>query len=161
MHPRAAQLVATLGLAPHPEGGHFREVHRSTSHVEPADARRSRASLTVIYFLLTAGEMSCWHRVASDESWHFHEGDTLELLVAKPDFSSFAHYRLGATAPATVAVHVVPAAAWQAARTTGAYTLVSCSVGPGFDFEDFEMLRDRPDVAADVRRNHPDISGLI
>ena len=80
MHPRAADLVSVLDLRPHPEGGFYREVHRSTSRVTTGDARGERAAITTIYFLLTAGAQSRWHRVDSDEVWHFYEGDPLELL---------------------------------------------------------------------------------
>jgi predicted cupin superfamily sugar epimerase len=140
MHPRAAQLIITLGLEPHPEGGHFREVHRSEHLVVPDDGRRSRNAMTVIYFLLTGGEVSRWHRVASDETWHFHEGDVLELWISdSPGTTAIHAVRLGALADGVEPVGVVSAGRWQAAQSTGAYTLVSCSVSPGFEFEDFEM----------------------
>lgn len=148
MHPRALQLVASLGLTPHPEGGHYREIHRSPSRVMPDDGRGSRSALTVIYFLLAAGEISRLHRVASDESWHFHEGDPLELVVAAADVGSVGTHLIGSWSEAVAPARVVPAGAWQAARSKGAYTLVTCSVGPGFEFEDFEMLRDTPVAAA-------------
>ncbi|MCC7044916.1 MAG: cupin domain-containing protein [Acidobacteria bacterium] len=157
MHPRAATLIDTLGLVPHPEGGHYREVHRSGLAVLPADGRRARAALTVIYFLLAAGEISRLHRVASDETWHFHEGDPIELMLGAPGAGSLEPRRLGPGSAVTEPVRVVPGGFWQAARTTGAFTLVSCCVGPGFDFEDFEMMRDRPD-ADDVRRLRPDLA---
>lgn len=150
MDERATRLIEALGLLPHREGGHFREIHRSPSRVVPEDGRRSRAASTVIYFLLVGGEISRLHRVASDETWHFHEGDPLELVIATPDFGSVDSYRLGAWSETTEPVRVVPSGAWQAARPLGAYCLVSCSVGPGFEFEDFEMLRDRPVDAAQV-----------
>lgn len=157
MHPRAATLIDTLGLAPHPEGGYYREVHRSTLAVLPADGRPARSALTVIYFLLAAGEISRLHRVASDETWHFHEGDPIELMLAATEAESLDPWRLGPWSAVTEPVRVVPAGSWQAARTTGAFTLVSCCVGPGFDFDDFEMMRDRPD-ADDVRRLRPDLA---
>lgn len=161
MHPLAAQLIATLELSPHPEGGFFREIHRATSRVAPDDGRAARWSLTVIYFLLVAGNASRWHRVWSDESWHFHAGDALELLVAAPELAAVNVHRVGAVDPHTAPVHVVPAGAWQAARTLGDYTLVSCSVGPGFEFEDFELLRDRPYDADTLRRRHPRAAAWI
>jgi predicted cupin superfamily sugar epimerase len=139
MHPRVAELVATFDLVPHPEGGYFREIHRSVHRVLPDDGRPSRAALTVIYFLLAAGQQSAWHRVRSDETWHFHEGDPLELSVAPADSASAVVYRLGPAGAGGHPVRVVPAGYWQAARPTGSYAFVSCSVGPGFEFEDFEM----------------------
>lgn len=161
MHPRAAQLVAALALAPHPEGGYYREVYRSSLEVVPRDGRSARAALTVIHFLLTANGVSRWHRVASDESWHFHEGAALRLLVAPPDFSCIAAHQLGAWSGETAPVYVVGQGQWQAAQTTGAYSLVSCSVGPGFQFDDFEMARDCPDVVETIRRKHPNHAAWI
>ena len=81
MHPRADHLIATLDLRPHPEGGFYREVYRSADRVVPADARGNRAALTTIYFLLVEGTFSAWHRVKSDEVWHWYEGEPLELLT--------------------------------------------------------------------------------
>ncbi|SRR5690606_11373887 len=139
MDERAAQLIAVLGLHPHPEGGHFREVFRAGAEVEPRDGRGTRSALTTIYFLLRAGEVSRLHRVASDEAWHFYEGDPLELgwLDAQ---GTFRRVRLGPVGEAAAPVAVVPAGCWQAARPLGAYALVGCSVGPGFDFADFELV---------------------
>ena len=82
MDARASQLIQQLGLVAHPEGGCFRQVYRSSTTVQPADDRGVRPSLTTIYFLLVAGEVSRWHRVASDEAWHYYEGDPLELWSA-------------------------------------------------------------------------------
>jgi len=140
MSPRASDLVARLGLEPHPEGGFYRETFRSTASVEPTDGRPARAALTTIYFLLTAGDVSRWHRVASDEAWHLLEGDPLELWTADGAFEAIEALRLGAVGDGSEPAHVVPAGAWQAARTTGAYSLVGCTVGPGFDFADFELI---------------------
>lgn len=106
----------------------------------PDDGRPSRRALTVIYFLLAEGQISRWHKVASDEAWHHHEGDVLELSVAaSPDGSDVVTLALGPVGDGVEPVRVVPAGQWQAARSTGAFTFVSCAVGPGFDFEDFEM----------------------
>ena len=152
MDPRAAILIETLALLPHPEGGHFREVHRSAHRVVPDDGRPARNAVTVIYFLLAEGEASRWHRVSSDETWHFHEGAVLELSVATmSDLAAVETRRLGPVADGIEPVCVVPAGRWQAARSTGAFTLVSCSVGPGFDFEDFEMLPGWPFVTGAAR----------
>lgn len=158
---RAADLITRLGLAPHPEGGHFREIYRSSSCVQPADSRPARAALTTIYFLLAAGEVSRWHRVASDEVWHYYEGDPLELLTADTNFAAISRHTLGPVAEAVQPVHVVAAGEWQAARTTGAYTLVGCTVGPGFDFADFRMLTQEATAADDVKRRHPDFAMFV
>ena len=161
MDPRAAHLFAALGLQPHPEGGFFRETFRSTHAVRPADGRPDRAALTTIHFLLVSGAVSRWHRVASDEAWHFYEGAPLDLWQADAEADAVEVVRLGRFDGAgTVPAHVVPAGCWQAARTTGAYTLVGCTVGPGFDFDDFEMLADQPALAAAMRR-HPGAADLL
>ncbi len=99
MTDRAAALIEALRLAPHPEGGHYREVFRSADVVEPRDGRGPRSALTTIYYLLRAGERSRWHRVASDEVWHLYEGDGLELWLAAPDGSALTRVRLGAASP--------------------------------------------------------------
>jgi predicted cupin superfamily sugar epimerase len=160
MHPRAAELIAALGLEPHPEGGWYREIHRSAHQVMPDDDRSNRAALTTIHFLLVEGEVSRWHRVGSDEAWHFHEGDALELFRTDPEFDDVVRHVLGPLGSGSVPVVVVPAHSWQAARSTGAYTLVGCTVGPGFDFADFELLRGSRSLAAKVRESHPELAQL-
>jgi predicted cupin superfamily sugar epimerase len=129
MHPRARHLIDALQLAPHPEGGSEERVTRLSDGAE-------RTALTTIYFLLVEGTFSAWHRVQSDEVWHFYEGDALELLTRAADGEEARVTRLDGEHR----VHVVPAREWQAARPLGAYTLVGCTVGPGFEFEDFEMV---------------------
>src|SRR3954469_23864445 len=94
MNPRAAELIRTLQLQPHPEGGFYRETFRSTLQVSP-DQRPVRSALTTIYFLLAAGGFSAWHRVHSDEVWHWHEGEPLELLLASADFRTVQRRQLG------------------------------------------------------------------
>lgn len=162
MHPRAAELISTLDLRPHPEGGFYREVHRSTSRVTTGDARGERAALTTIYFLLPANAQSRWHQVDSDEVWHFHEGDPLELLELSARAEKLTRHRLGpVNGTAQRPVRTIPAGAWQAARTLGDYTLVGCTVGPGFEFADFRMLADDPALAAVVRRAWPMVTSLV
>jgi predicted cupin superfamily sugar epimerase len=144
---RAAELIEMLGLAPHPEGGFYREVWRSGASVEPSDLRGTRSALTAIYFLLSAGAVSRWHRVRSDEIWHHFEGAPLELMRVPPDDLRLERVRLGPLGDGQAPIHCVPAGWWQAAHPLGAYTLVGCAVGPGFDFADFEMLRDQTALA--------------
>ncbi len=138
MHPRAAALIRELELRPHPEGGYFREIFRSPERVQPLDGRPPRAALTTIHFLLVAGQHSRWHRVRSDEVWHFYEGEPLDLFWTVGD--EVHHATLGPGLPGTRSVAVVPAGCWQAALPAGSHALVGCTVGPGFDFEDFEMI---------------------
>ncbi|MFL5490196.1 MAG: cupin domain-containing protein [Gemmatimonadales bacterium] len=149
---RSHHLIASLGLIAHPEGGYYREVYRSTSSVKPSDRREPRSALTTIYFLLTKGQFSRWHRVQSDEVWHFYEGATLDLWMTSPEISRVEHHRLGSADTVRQPVLVVPAGWWQAARSSGAYTLTGCTVGPGFDFEDFALAADDPASAAAFRQ---------
>jgi predicted cupin superfamily sugar epimerase len=122
----ADRLIALLDLAPHPEGGHFRETFR--------DAGGGRSYSTAIYFLLRSGEVSRWHRVDAAEVWHFYRGAPLELRIGKES------YVLGPDIDeAQVPQLVVPPNVWQAAKSLGDYTLVGCTVAPGFDFAHFEL----------------------
>ena len=153
---RIAELIRNLELAPHPEGGFYREIWRAGLGVEPSDGRGGRAALTSIYFLLPAGAISRWHRVTSDEIWHHYEGAPLELLLVPPDEFRLERARLGPLGPDQAPVRCVPATWWQAARSLGAYTLVGCTVGPGFEFADFELLSSRPDLADALCRAVPE-----
>jgi uncharacterized protein len=129
VHPRAEQLIESLGLVPHPEGGWYRQVYKSNDRVTRHADSAERAALTTIYFLLVDGTASRPHVVQSDEVWHFYEGDPLELTVGEERVVLHADHRAAA----------VPARVWQSARPLGAYVLVGCTVGPGFEFEDFEL----------------------
>ena len=122
----ADALIAQLKLQPHPEGGYFRETFR--------DAGEGRAHSTAIFFLLKAGQISRWHRVDAAEVWHFYRGAPLELRIGKrleilgPEIEKGQQPQL-----------IVPPKEWQAARSFGDYTLVGCTVAPGFEFSKFEM----------------------
>ena len=158
---RANQLIRDLRLQAHPEGGYYREIHRSTQGVHPDDGRRARSALTLIYFLLDAHGHSRWHRVTSDETWHHVEGAPLELFRIDPALAECERMMVGPLAESAEPVRVIPAGHWQAASTTGAYTLVTCAVGPGFDFADFAMLGDHPTEAEQVRRRFPGVAPLV
>jgi hypothetical protein len=137
----AARIIAELGLLPHPEGGHYRETFRDTRL-----DHNGRAASTAIYFLLARGERSHWHRVDAVEIWHFHAGAPLTLSIA--DERGRRTLRLGAALSAGEAPQaVVPAGAWQAAESLGDWTLVGCTVAPGFDFAGFELAP--PDFSPD------------
>lgn len=151
MHPRAAELIAQLNLKPHPEGGFYDEVFRASGCVHVPDGRGTRQALTSIYFLLVDGGVSTWHRVISDEVWCFFEGSSLELMSIDPDGTTLNSKFLGHLDGTCTRMCVVPAGCWQAARTLGPYSLVGCQVAPGFDFQDFAMLRDEPELADDLR----------
>lgn len=129
----AADLIRLLDLAPHPEGGHFRETFRDTRAVAGG-----RAASTAIYFLLARGERSHWHRVDAAEVWHWYAGAALRLEI---DDGRHGHaVRLGPDLSAGERPQtVVPAGAWQAAESLGDWTLAGCTVAPGFDFTGFEL----------------------
>ncbi len=158
---RARTLIARLGLQPHPEGGWYAEVFRSRDQVAPADRRGDRPGLTTIYFLLTSGQVSRLHRVASDEAWHFYEGDPIELTTCDATEGTVHQTVLGPWDDRVTPVHVVPAGVWQAARPLGAYALVGCSVGPGFDFTDFALLRDRAGDRDALVTRFPELRDLV
>jgi len=158
---RAAQIIEWLSLAPHPEGGHYREHFRSGRVVLPSDGRAARAGLTSIDFLLCQGEFSAWHRVASDEAWHLLEGGPLRLWLLPPglgrvDCVDLAPVDAAGARPA----HVVPAGWWQAAEPLGDHALCGATVGPGFDFSDFSFLRADPGAASALATLRPDLQRL-
>jgi len=151
MNPRIEMLIHDLQLRPHPEGGHYREIFRSEHHVGADVQRGERQALSAIYFLLASGQHSRWHCVLSDEAWCHLEGDPLTLSCFETHNGRLTSFHLGSYGPACEPVHVVPAGIWQAAHPTGEYALVSCCVGPGFEFGDFSMASDHPTVAAAIR----------
>jgi uncharacterized protein len=157
---RARALIEQLTLEPHPEGGYFREVYRSLSRLLPGDGRPERAAVTTICFLLTAGQHSRWHRVRSDEIWHFYEGDPLELFVGPPLFDEVHRTVLGPAGGPGEPVCAVPPDWWQAARPLGRYSLVGCTVAPGFDFADFGFLRNDPRAFNLLERLDPVLAAL-
>lgn len=157
MHPRAAELINRLQLEPHPEGGYYREIFRSSGLVSPADGRGPRAALTTIYFLLPAGIVSRWHRVASDEVWHLYEGGPLQVLTVDPECRNVVRHDLELQAP----VCTVAATYWQAARTRGDFALVGCTVAPGFDFADFAILADDAATAARLLALDADLASML
>lgn len=144
MHPRADELVRRLGLQPHPEGGLYRRTWQSALGVQPVDTRGERHALTAIFYLLVDGGISRFHRVASDEAWHWYEGAELELYTATPAGGAIAAHRLGPLSERALPQHVVAAGHWQAARCMGDYALVGCCVAPGFTFADFTLLSALP-----------------
>jgi uncharacterized protein len=129
----AADVIRLLDLRPHPEGGYYRETFR-----DPRQDADGRSLSTAIYFLLAAGVRSHWHRIDTVEMWHWHAGAALTLRIAEDN--GVATVRLGANLAAGERPQaVVPAGAWQAAESLGAWTLVGCTVAPGFEFSSFEV----------------------
>ncbi|HEV7919984.1 MAG TPA: cupin domain-containing protein [Thermoanaerobaculia bacterium] len=150
MPDRPSALIDRFHLQPHPEGGWYHQLFRSSHDVQPLDDRSPRKALTAIYFLLQRGECSRWHRVRSDEIWTHLEGEPLHLHLS--DLSAVDTRSLGGTSSGGTPLHVVPAGLWQAAEPAGDYTLAACFVGPGFEFDDFTLLGDDPAAAAQMRR---------
>jgi len=136
MNETVQRLVQNLGLQPHPEGGYFREIFRSKHQVKSPFVASDRATLTHIYFLLMKGQVSRFHRVAHEEVWNFYAGAPLRLVTLQKD--SLVERILD---PSKLQFcSIVPPNVFQAAESTGAYSLVGCSVAPGFDFADFEFM---------------------
>ena len=131
----AAEIVRLLDLQPHPEGGHFRETFRDARRVDGG-----RPASTAIYFLLARSERSHWHRLDAVEVWHWQAGAPLTLEMAARDSGPVTRLQLGpglATGERPQAI--VPAHVWQAAESLGEWTLVSCTMAPGFEFAGFEL----------------------
>jgi predicted cupin superfamily sugar epimerase len=129
----AEDVIRLLDLKPHPEGGHFRETFRDRAGPD------GRSRSTAIYFLLKQGEVSAWHRIDAAELWHFHAGAPLRLRIAV-EAGRLETHRLGTDlASGDRPQAIVPNGAWQSAESLGAWTLVGCTVAPGFLFEHFEM----------------------
>lgn len=134
MHqPSAEEIIRLLDLKPHPEGGHYRETFRD----DRGDGKR--AASTAIYFLLAEGEVSHWHRVDAAEVWLWHAGAPLELAIAPPNGPARRAVLSSDLAAGERPQGVVPPGFWQSAKSLGAWTLVSCTVAPGFQFESFEL----------------------
>lgn len=130
----ARAVIERLGLKPHPEGGHYRETFR-----DPRTDADGRAVSTAILFLLDVGEVSDWHRVDAAEVWHFHAGAPLVLTLSPDGHDASAHHLGPAIEAGQMPQLVVPSGVWQTATSLGAWTLVGCTVAPGFRFEGFEL----------------------
>ena len=134
---KSIEIIKKFNLTTHPEGGWFREIVRSKSFLTMEDGQ-SRNYITGIYYLLDRGSKSAWHRLKNaDEIWIFLRGDPMNILSLDNDNKKIRRLILDKNNP----VVMIPSGYWQAAESTGEFTLVSCCVGPGFDFKDFEMLR--------------------
>lgn len=137
------QLIEQFGLIPHPEGGYYKETYRSTEFISkqalPERFTGQRFHSSAIYFLLVQGNFSAFHRIKSDECWHFYAGDTLCVHMISPSGQLTTIY-LG-NKPSTVYQYVVPAGYWFASETAsgGSFSFVGCTVAPAFDFADFEL----------------------
>ena len=135
-------LVKKLHLKSHPEGGFYRETYRSQGEIGELknleiDGKRNYS--TAIYFLLVKGNFSAWHRIKQDEVWHFYTGNPIRIHLISPS-GEYSYFDLGlAFENGQEPQYVVPARYWFASETLGEFSLVGCTVAPGFDFEDFEL----------------------
>jgi predicted cupin superfamily sugar epimerase len=179
MHTRAEWLIKKLDLHPHPEGGYYREVYRSRLSVYSSQVKAERNAMTQIYFLLSGDQISRLHRVAHDELWIYLEGDALVLHTITIDLITYHTSRLGRFPITLTPSHplsqshsqsnsdpndttvLAPANTWQAGECDGEYTLVSCVVAPGFDFQDFKMLYSYPEEKEKMLKFWPELVRFI
>ncbi len=154
MTKNASYYINHLALQPHPEGGYYKETYRAAENIPanslPSRFTGNRSFSTSIYYLLQQGDYSAFHRIKSDECWHFYAGETLLIHVIEDD-GTYNCVQLGsAIDKGETFQFVVPATAWFAAEPAGnsAFTLVGCTVAPGFDFKDFEMADKRSLLSA-------------
>ena len=160
----AQSYIQSLQMQPHPEGGFFRESYRSEQTMEvtaPGGGTQQRNVCTAIYFLLEAGNFSAFHRIKSDEIWHFYAGQALEVLELLPS-GELRCTRLGPDIlRGELPQYVVPANTWFASRVAdgGTFSLVGCTVAPGFDFADFRLAR-REDLLASFPQHRQVITEL-
>ncbi len=132
----AREIIKRLSLAPHPEGGYFRETFRD----KPMDGDANRSCSTAIYYLLPEGQISHWHRIDSAEIWHWYAGAPLQLSITGHEDEVPTIELLGSDFEQNQNPQIiVPAGYWQSARSLGAWSLVGCTVAPGFEFEKFEL----------------------
>lgn len=150
MNPKltAKDYVDHLRLQPHPEGGYYKEIYRSSSIISagclPSAFNGDRNFATSIYFLLQQGDYSAFHRIRSDEGWHFYDGGAL-LIHVIDQTGNYTCQKLGRKIYEGEALHyVVPAGSWFASEPADdtSFALVGCTVSPGFDFADFEMAKE-------------------
>lgn len=154
------ELISQYQLLPHPEGGYYKETYRSAENIPhttlPEHFAGPRSFSTAIYFLLLKDLFSAFHRIQSDECWHFYDGASLHVHVLHLN-GNYELIRLGRNSlEGEVYQAVVPAGAWFASESIGEYSFVGCTVAPGFDFADFELAR-----AASLKADYPDHEKLI
>lgn len=134
----ADEIIDRLNLQPHPEGGYFKEVYRSQDTIFSNNANSDRSALTDIYFLLKKGEVSRFHKVLHDEIWNFYLGDPLKLI----EYSNNKMREIILGKENLNFKYTIKANNWQAAESLGNFTLVGCTVAPGFHFDDFSFIED-------------------
>ncbi|MFT5170784.1 MAG: putative cupin superfamily sugar epimerase [Candidatus Marinamargulisbacteria bacterium] len=161
MNARAEAIINELEMDAHPEGGFYKEVHRSSVRVLSQAVGGDRSAVTDIYFLLPQGVVSRFHRVFHEEIWHFYEGSPLLIHTIGAIDSHYGRFKLGASDGCLSYKKIILASEWQAAEAPEGYALVGCTVAPGFEFEDFQMLRDMDYDRDRILTRHPDLTPLI
>ena len=161
MKNRALNVIDSLELSPHPEGGYYKEIYRSETTVHSPYAGAMRNALTDIYFLLLSGQISRLHRVLHDEIWHLYEGAPLVLVEIEGNGLEMREVRLEGCGSLPKYKHCVKGGNWQAAYSTGEYTLVGCTVAPGFAFEDFQFLSQDAAQQSAVLEKFPSVCHLL
>jgi len=156
----AHQIIKELDLRPHPEGGYYKETYRSDAQVYSQQVHQDRNAITCIYFLLMQGQKSRFHRVKHDEIWHFYLGSPLRLIDIDRHNYHANESILGDYQHTLCAQQIIPANHWQAAESLGKYSLVGCSVAPGFDFSDFAFLDAHLDRKR-IEKQYPQLNGFI
>lgn len=157
MKKRIQELIDLIGLVEHPEGGYFKETYRSPLIINSPHVNAQRSAVTDIYFMLVKGQFSRFHQVKHDEIWNFYEGAPLLLYDYDPDTQHLRSFKLGSLPGCDGFKTVIQANHWQAAESLGEYTLVGCTVAPGFDFHDFRLLDADNEVKQDVIKRHPEL----
>jgi len=150
-------LIDKYKLVPHPEGGYYAVIFESKQAVKSPVVSKDRKAVTHIYFLLLKGQVSIFHKVAHDEIWNFYEGDPVKLI--KYNGSMVGEDIIGPGCSDYAAI--VEGGVYQAAETTGVYSLVGCSVAPGFEFEDFSFLCDKLEDKEKFLKEFPDYRKFV
>ncbi len=159
MNNRVKEIIELYDLSKHPEGGYYKEVYRSDDAVEVDGKKKSW--VTDIYFLLPKDEFSAAHQIKFDEIWHFYEGAPLELIDLAVEESSLSKIILGNGENNAQYKHCIKGGHWQAAKSLGEYSFLGCTVAPGFDFEDFKMLRNLTDECTKLIKDFPSIEEYL
>jgi len=150
------QLIETLKLSPHPEGGYYYQVYCSENKVSSPVNGKEKPSMTDIYFLLTGGQISRFHRIIHDEIWHFYLGSPLTLIEINSDTLEKKQIVIGDQKKIHFK-HIVQGGNWQSAYSNGDFSLVGCTVAPGFEFEDFSFLSDNDLAFESIINKYPDL----
>ena len=153
------EIIKDLNLSPHDEGGFFRQTYKSELIVKPAKESYVRSSVTHIYYFLSKGMHSIFHKVKHDEIWNLYGGEGVKLYIYDAESNKIEERTLSKK---NLNFHTVVARnLWQAAEPVGDYVLVGCTVAPGWESEDEEYLSEHPEVAEKLGRLRPDLKRLV